>query len=482
MSTRQTKSTQDRHERILIELIKQPGNNVCVDCRAKNPRWASHNLGVFLCIRCGGLHRRMGTHISKVKSVTMDSWTIEQIENIKANGGNDAVNRIYNPHPERHPLPLADDDHGMERYIRNKWEKKSFMDAPPQPASAASAIIRPGANIPQRSSSVPQLQRESDMNQGLTSLREMGFRDDEKNRRVLQQTNGKLEPAVEILSKLPGQQPITMQRKDQMTEQQMLSKLWGLGYKDESKCRDALRRTGGNLDVAIEILAKESRAGAVTPPVPPKNNAPQSLIDVSENRVNIAPANMNPYQQQVQQMPMQQMPMQQLQMQQPQVQTTTNPFGTSIIAAQNTGMNMVQNNSMPSQNGYPYGINQAQPQLQPQLTGFNPSPMNQYQPIQQTTFTSNPFTQMASSASTPTNSFGGVNPFNSQPMTPNGFAYNQQVPSGPQMSAMNQPQGMPVRSFTSPDFNQPNHYFARSNSAHEFQPSSGISQGQNPFF
>lgn len=224
------------------------------------------------------------------------------------------------------------------------------MTAPPQPAVAASAKIRPGANIPQRSSSVPQLQqRESDLSQGLSALREMGFRDDEKNRRVLNQTNGKLEPAVEILSKLPGQQPITLQRKDQMTEQQMLSKLWGLGYKDESKCRDALRRTGGNLDVAIEILAKESRAGAVTPPVPPKNNASQSLIDVSENSVNAQP-NMNPYQVQAQQMPvqqqmpiqqvpmqqmqMQQLQMQQLQMQQPQVQTTTNPFGSSIIGMQ----------------------------------------------------------------------------------------------------------------------------------------------------
>ena len=146
---------------------------------------------------------------------------------------------------------------------------------------------------------------------------------------------------------------------------------------------------------------------------------------------------------------------------------------------------MVPNTSMPSQNGYPFGINQAQPQLQPQLTGFNQSPMSPYQPMQQqqhATFTSNPFTQMATSASTPTNSFGGVNPFNSQPMTPNGFAYNQQVAAGPQMSTMNQPQGMPVRSFTSPDFNQTNHYFARSNSAHDFQPSSGISQGQNPFF
>jgi stromal membrane-associated protein len=44
------------------------------------PRWASYSLGVFLCIRCAGIHRKMGTHISKVKSITMDQWTMEQIE------------------------------------------------------------------------------------------------------------------------------------------------------------------------------------------------------------------------------------------------------------------------------------------------------------------------------------------------------------------------------------------------------------------
>lgn len=43
------------------------------------PRWASWNLGVFLCIRCAGIHRNLGVHISKVKSVNLDSWTSEQI-------------------------------------------------------------------------------------------------------------------------------------------------------------------------------------------------------------------------------------------------------------------------------------------------------------------------------------------------------------------------------------------------------------------
>ena len=36
--------------------------------------------GVFLCIRCSGIHRSMGTHISKVKSVDLDVWTPIQLE------------------------------------------------------------------------------------------------------------------------------------------------------------------------------------------------------------------------------------------------------------------------------------------------------------------------------------------------------------------------------------------------------------------
>ena len=48
-------------------------------CYFTGPRWASWNLGIFLCIRCAGIHRNLGVHISKVKSVNLDSWTPEQV-------------------------------------------------------------------------------------------------------------------------------------------------------------------------------------------------------------------------------------------------------------------------------------------------------------------------------------------------------------------------------------------------------------------
>jgi stromal membrane-associated protein len=37
---------------------------------------------VFVCIRCSGIHRGMGTHISRVKSVDLDSWTDEQTQSM----------------------------------------------------------------------------------------------------------------------------------------------------------------------------------------------------------------------------------------------------------------------------------------------------------------------------------------------------------------------------------------------------------------
>ncbi|KAF8308985.1 Arf GTPase activating protein [Clavulina sp. PMI_390] len=70
----------DKHQRILAELLTRPGNDVCAECRERAPRWSSWNIGIFICVHCASIHRKMGTHISKVKSVTLDTWTKDQVE------------------------------------------------------------------------------------------------------------------------------------------------------------------------------------------------------------------------------------------------------------------------------------------------------------------------------------------------------------------------------------------------------------------
>ena len=60
-----------------IDFLDVPGNRKCADCGTKNPNWASINLGIMLCMECCGIHRSLGVHISKVKSVTLDDWEPE---------------------------------------------------------------------------------------------------------------------------------------------------------------------------------------------------------------------------------------------------------------------------------------------------------------------------------------------------------------------------------------------------------------------
>ncbi|KAK7042499.1 ARF GAP-like zinc finger-containing protein [Favolaschia claudopus] len=125
------KITAERNQKILLDLVSLPGNDVCADCKVKNPRWAAHNLGIFICVSCASVHRKIGTHVSKVKSLTMDAWTREQTENMK-NNGNIKSNQFHNPNEARHPPPpnLMDGerDSEMEQFIRSKYEYKSFVD------------------------------------------------------------------------------------------------------------------------------------------------------------------------------------------------------------------------------------------------------------------------------------------------------------------------------------------------------------------
>ncbi|WVW85776.1 hypothetical protein I302_107814 [Kwoniella bestiolae CBS 10118] len=126
--SRQDKATTERNARILRDLVKQPDNKSCADCRKNDARWASWNLGVFLCIRCSGIHRSMGTHISKVKSIDLDIWTPEQMDNIQR-WGNKRANLYWEKHLKAGHVPP---DHKIESFIRSKYESKRWaMDGPP---------------------------------------------------------------------------------------------------------------------------------------------------------------------------------------------------------------------------------------------------------------------------------------------------------------------------------------------------------------
>ncbi|KAL0973712.1 hypothetical protein UPYG_G00209930 [Umbra pygmaea] len=71
-------------------------NKICADCKAINPDWASINLCVVICKNCAGQHRGLGTMVSKVQSLKLDTsvWS-NQIVQLFIMLGNDQANEFW---------------------------------------------------------------------------------------------------------------------------------------------------------------------------------------------------------------------------------------------------------------------------------------------------------------------------------------------------------------------------------------------------
>ncbi|KAK0140945.1 Arf-GAP with coiled-coil, ANK repeat and PH domain-containing protein 2 [Merluccius polli] len=119
-------------ESALQKVLAIPGNVCCCDCGQPDPRWASINLGISLCIQCSGIHRSLGVHFSKVRSLTLDTWEPELLK-LMCGLGNQVINDIYEARREdlaaRKPQP-GDPRHEIEAYIKAKYVDRRFVRQP----------------------------------------------------------------------------------------------------------------------------------------------------------------------------------------------------------------------------------------------------------------------------------------------------------------------------------------------------------------
>lgn len=144
VSTLSSKSSADMSETASALFV--PGGNIiaelkamnphCADCGAPAPEWASLNLCIMVCIACSGVHRKLGTHISKVRSITLDKWTYNSLQ-LLLTIGNERSNAVWeamlSDAEEELESPLKPTKgttmEERERYIVKKYVQREYVFA-----------------------------------------------------------------------------------------------------------------------------------------------------------------------------------------------------------------------------------------------------------------------------------------------------------------------------------------------------------------
>ncbi|XP_052450347.1 arf-GAP with GTPase, ANK repeat and PH domain-containing protein 1 isoform X3 [Carassius gibelio] len=123
-------------EAVALQAIRNAkGNDLCVDCGAPNPTWASLNLGALICIECSGIHRNLGTHLSRVRSLDLDDWPSELTKVLSAIGNHTANNIWETCTQGRQKLTPEATREQRESWIRAKYEQRAFVT--PLPAQCS---------------------------------------------------------------------------------------------------------------------------------------------------------------------------------------------------------------------------------------------------------------------------------------------------------------------------------------------------------
>lgn len=117
----------------LLQMLRDAdqGNCWCADCGSgTKTEWVSINLAIILCIECSGIHRSLGTHISKVRSLTLDinSFTTDIVELLLL-VGNRVANMVWEAKLDQKtkPSPQATREERL-KFITAKYVDRAYVE------------------------------------------------------------------------------------------------------------------------------------------------------------------------------------------------------------------------------------------------------------------------------------------------------------------------------------------------------------------
>lgn len=131
---RTTSSSFEDNPSKLLEQIRNndQGNAACADCGSTSKvEWVSLNLAILLCIECGGIHRSLGTHVSKIRSLTLDIYSFtNDIVELLLLVGNRVSNMIWEARldPAQKPDVNSSRDQRL-KFITAKYVERAYVES-----------------------------------------------------------------------------------------------------------------------------------------------------------------------------------------------------------------------------------------------------------------------------------------------------------------------------------------------------------------
>jgi len=224
-----SKKYQKDIEKQLLDVVNSRGNdNRCGECGAEYPTWASYNLGIFLCGRCASVHRRVlgppHYKISKVKSLTLDKWSQQQVDNLRR-VGNARAKKRWNP--KRIPFPFDGDDDiaAVEQYIRDKYILGKFRDDDVDPSEFDDDRMSKYSN------------------------------DDSHSRRSARLRSNSTR-SIQQLPKLTHRKLTTYEYSQYQAQQNQMRTF---GYQDRDAALESLLLANGDVELAIDIYKQDAK-------------------------------------------------------------------------------------------------------------------------------------------------------------------------------------------------------------------------------
>ncbi|CAG0908777.1 unnamed protein product, partial [Cyprideis torosa] len=115
----------EKHLKILREMVHQGSNKECFDCGQRGPTYVNVTIGAFICTHCSGILRGLNPP-QRVKSISMATFTPEEIETLQARG-NEYCRQVWlGSFSERESKPDSSSETRLKEHLIAKYERKKW--------------------------------------------------------------------------------------------------------------------------------------------------------------------------------------------------------------------------------------------------------------------------------------------------------------------------------------------------------------------